>query len=194
VLVVSFEEPIFSGAYSVWAVNDNRYSIVGNVIIEFISWQNGNVLDSWMYPFEVSAQTSNLITNISISDIISGVGSRSSGFFQLTLQDSLKNVLSVNNYYLTSFTDVNLQSPTIKFSDPKILSPYDVSFNISSNSVTPFVYVQSNYSGFFSDNGFMLLPLNEMSLTFHSVSEITITANEFMQTLDAKSLYETYHH
>jgi len=158
------------------------------------AWEDGSLLNQWSYPFEISARTSNLVTNLSISDIISGFGERNSGFFHLTLWDGSNNeMLSSNNYYLTSFTDVDLKKPAVSFSNPETISPFDVSFTVSTNCVTPFAYLQSNYSGFFSDNGFMLLPKENVSITFHSVSEITLSAMEFLQTLKIQSLFETYH-
>jgi len=176
----------------VFVVNDLTDQITGKVIIDFISWQDGSTLDSWSYSYVIDALSSGLVVNTVLSKMISGSGQRNSGFFNLKFIDTSGTSLSENLFYLSSFTDVTLNQPNINFINATQQNSEVISFTVVSDQVSPLTYFQSDiYSGAFSDNGVMLLPNVEKTISFHSKTPIS-SASNFLGSLYARAIKNTY--
>ena len=84
---------------------------------------------------------------------------------------------------------MTLVQPNIKLYGFNQTSLSDTGFTIQSDNVAPFVMLSSDIAGRFSDNGFLLLPGQEVSLEVYGWSDFNLS--DFVQSLSVKTIADT---
>ena len=91
--------------------------------------------------------------------------------------------------FFAEFKASSIAAPTISFHDFTSLSPQLVEFEIHSDVVAAYVYLETNISGKFSDNGMLLLPWQHTSVAF--LAEQLLQVQILEDTLTALSVSDT---
>lgn len=91
--------------------------------------------------------------------------------------------------FFAEFKASSVAKPTISFCNFISLSPRIVGFSISNDVVAAHVYLETNISGKFSDNGMLLLPWQQTSIAF--LAEQPLQVQALADTLTALSVFDT---
>jgi len=135
---------------------------------------------------------------------------RDDGVIVLKAVDSeTQTVLSTNVYYLSYFNTIDLKNPNITLLASLPTSEVHrenemFTITLTSSSVAPFVMIESPFDdqGYWSDNGFLLLPNSPMQISFFTTNTTVSSSLSFFepQSYDALlssitvlSVYDTYH-
>lgn len=190
VLVSSYEAP--SDHFGVYVTSDLTLPISGFVNISMWSWK-GFIAAQWQVPFALPALDSKQFFSNKISAMLATAKGceRNTCFISLLCTDKDgSTVFSTNEFFLSSFADVALSPAGLKFSGLTQIEPNHVSFQLSSENVAPFVWLENNaIPGRFSNNGFLLLP--HQSVTFHFFGQRNFSTQEFASSLQMRSLQNT---
>lgn len=159
-------------------------------------------------PFDVLANDSKCIYKIiSFSETIKKIGLERSEFFVLLSCNILGSkpishktndewelvspVETIDNvWYPSSFQSVQIYDPKIRVSEIMLVDSQTVSFRVDSSAVALFVWLESQISGKFSKNAFILLPGYFVVINFKSWTKID-SLNSFEHTLAIRSLWNT---
>jgi len=165
VLVSAYELPINS--FYVYVTSDVNNAISGTVTIYLWSYTGTSPLTTFTAQFSLNALGSGQVYANSISSMINGYCSTLTDcFFYIEATDSNNNLLSTNEYYLTSLANVTLPTPSIDISNIQ-QNGNNVTFTVSTNNVSPYVFLGTTTAGRFSDNAFLLLPNQPAQITFY---------------------------
>lgn len=87
------------------------------------------------------------------------------------LKQFLEGQESETQVFFAEFKDAAVVKPNISM-DGNSLSPHYIEFTLSSDSVAAFVTLETNLTGRFGDNGFLLLPWEPVSVAFVSEHDL----------------------
>jgi len=169
VLVSSFENP--RDSYHVHLTSDSLEKISGTVTISLWTWE-GKVANSWTSQFTFGPLESKELYANNISTMLQSL-KREQGLFVLEARDTKSNLLSSNVFYLSSIGQVSL--PTVKVAMQAFtqVSGSQIDFQIESDQVSPFTFLETTLCGHFSNNAFLLLPNNPLTLSFFGCANVT---------------------
>ena len=144
-------------------------------------------MSSWKTIFEVAGETSEGVFAEKIDSLLSGVGSRTDGFFSITCEDYLEETLSTNYFFpYTHFGSLHLEIPTVTVTEIEQISDTSAKLVLETNHVAVFAHIATTISGFFSDNGMIILPGDGVELLFTAYESFTV--KELLSTLEVKTL------
>ena len=187
-LISSYVERQF---YNVYLVSDYYKEIDGDYSIIAYDW-NGNILQDWSDSISLPNFASVNIFSENIEELLTEINSSANNtFFYLTFNSQTTNEVVKNVYFPSSFADINLPNATITISSVQQVNSYEVKMIITSNTVAPFVFISTEYSGRFSDNGFLLLPNSSLPLEFFAFDSID-DINNFTSSLQTRTVRDTY--
>ena len=64
--------------------------------------------------------------------------------------------------------------------------------SLSTDAAAPFVFLESPYPGRFSDNGFLLVPMDGQTKDISFISKADFSLNDFKSSLKIRSIRDTY--
>jgi len=184
----------------VYIINDLPSSINGN--IQFTMWSYGSLtaLGSWSSPFSQSAASSSQQLSTNTTTLLQQGKCPSVNQCVLTYRAVASDgtTLSDNYYYISSPKDVvNTIDPKLTITSVKEVSSnpeyaHTFQVNFTSQAIASFVWLESNTSGHFSDNGFLWTPNAASSLLFFT-RDSTASSASFGSTLAISSLWSVTH-
>jgi beta-mannosidase len=189
VLVSAYEQP--KDALHVHVTSDMTTGISGKVTLALWKWTTGRQVASWEATFSLPALGSAQVYSGSIARLLSGhCGGRNECVLILTATDPQNRVLASNNFYLSSFAQVDLPEPHIAVSVTSGSRKNEAVVSVKSQALAPYTFLQSPVSGRFSDNAFLLLPNTTRQVTFFGWEDFSL--NQFQSTLRVMSIRDTY--
>ena len=90
---------------------------------------------------------------------------------QPALKQFLEGQQSETQLFFAEFKDAAVVKPNISM-DGNLLSPHYIEFTLSSDNVAAFVTLETNLTGRFGDNGFLLLPWKPVTVAFVSERDL----------------------
>lgn len=99
-------------------------------------------------------------------------------------------LLASNTFYPVSFTEVVLPIAKITVTDISQATPNSATITLESTAVALFVKLSSEIVGYFSDNGFLMMPLEKVTVTFTSPDNFDVKM--LQETLTIRSVKDTY--
>ncbi|XP_064391180.1 beta-mannosidase-like isoform X2 [Halichondria panicea] len=176
----------------IYIVNDAAIqNIEYNLVINVLTWKGENVRAYDIIGATAKAFTGKKVWSSSIAEIFAGT-STEEAFLHYTVMIPKSGVSNyTGNHFPANFSKVALEPATITPSHFTSASATKVMFNLSSNAVAPFVYLESrNVPGRFSDNGFTILKGGQIFMSFESWEKFDV--KHFSSGLSIRSLQDTY--
>jgi len=96
-------------------------------------------------------------------------------------------------HFLAKFKEITFPKAKVTakvLSSEKKEEGTETAIEVSTDNLTPFVCLQSNFEGFFSDNSFQMMPQSQRSIKFISAKAIDVKA--FAESLEVIDLASTY--
>lgn len=93
-------------------------------------------------------------------------------------------------FFLANLTSVNLPTPNISTQNFAQLHPSIVTFQVTSDHLSPWTWFETPLQGVFNDNGVLLLPKVTKTLTFTSLSPVT--TSQLQSSLRIRTIRSTY--
>ncbi|KAI6651994.1 Beta-mannosidase [Oopsacas minuta] len=170
----------------VYVINDaNRdINIYANV---YLTRWNGKVVDVMNNSSKIQSYSSILVLNV--TGDFDKCGSIIDCYFYMELFDEeLKEVLSTNYYFPVSFKEVSLPKAEVKIQDCYRKNNNQFTITISSDALALYVFLETKYSGYFSDNAF-IMKSGTIVIEFYSWTEIK---KNVCQSISIKSISNIY--
>eukprot|EP00026_Physarum_polycephalum_P005451 Phypoly_transcript_05485.p1 GENE.Phypoly_transcript_05485~~Phypoly_transcript_05485.p1 ORF type:complete len:496 (+),score=67.06 Phypoly_transcript_05485:433-1920(+) len=188
-LLSSYENPV--DTYNVFVTSDLQQAASGKIVIALLDY-TGKTLYTWTPTYNIPSLGSASVYNNSIKSMISegGCSARTACFFTLSLLDSSNARVATNVFYLSTLNEVDLQTPTITFSNFQQISSESIAFTVSSTQVAPYTFLQTPFLGTFNDNGVLLLPGLSANMTFTGWEDVSVAS--FQSSLTSISIANTY--
>lgn len=171
----------------VYVVTDSLKSIQGELSVchqDFL----GTVIEESTYPVTALANSSTKILDLNSKATALNI-SKNRYLTTFELRDSSGKIISEKTYYYTSPKHLILPKPTLKWTITEEENKH-FRIQVESNNLAKHVFLQSDYSGFFSNNYFDLLPGKQTTITFKPDS--IITKDAFIKSLKQVSLIDSY--
>ena len=111
-------------------------------------------------------------------------------FIQAQLFDNNGHMVSSNEAFLTNWANTNLRKANIRVLSITSTDRLAASLTIQSDTIAPFVFLETPISGRFSDNGFLIYTNQTVQLTFFGWENFSI--GYLSSTLRITSLADTY--
>eukprot|EP01121_Diplochlamys_sp_Union-15-3_P000368 TRINITY_DN10344_c0_g1_i1.p1 TRINITY_DN10344_c0_g1~~TRINITY_DN10344_c0_g1_i1.p1 ORF type:complete len:123 (+),score=7.37 TRINITY_DN10344_c0_g1_i1:320-688(+) len=116
--------------------------------------------------------------------------SRENAFVYLEASDSTNNIITRNVFYLSSLGQVSLLKANVKLSTFVPITASRISFQVTSDTVSPFTFLETPLCGHFSDNGFVILPDVPITIEFIGCNKIDV--DQLETSIYINTLRETY--
>jgi len=171
VLVSSFEEP--ANTYHVHLTSDLNQKLSGTVTITAWTWA-GTKSTTWNVPFNLGPLESKEIYTNSTTNMLQSL-KREQCLFVLEAKDATSKLLSSNVFYLTSLAQVALSKSKITFQSYSQNGNNQVTFQVVSDKVSPYTFLETTLCGHFSDNAFLLLPNIPTTFSFMGCGNVTVS-------------------
>lgn len=157
-IVKRYNAPILVSAYCVnntlyvYVINDEATHLGGYVAVVILRWTQ-SIVDYKYIDISVPASSSSLI--LSLPSLEDTCGDLRDCYIYMNLYnaDSAK-LLSSNFYFPVPFREVSLPKSVIKIEDCTQINDKVFKIKLFANAVTLFVFLETKYSGYFSDNAF----------------------------------------
>lgn len=216
--------------FEVWSVNDVMTDVPITYAVYLVPWKATSVLTKEQligsHSETIPAGSSKVLKEFDVAAVLkessnnpSSRCTRSSCFVLITGQyaaevDSTYSAIPQSAFYLDTFINAELASgPAFVISNMLQQSAHVVSFTVSANVTSPFLFLELNNNnhdsdskveaggplssksqegvnganaGWFSDNNFLAVANAEYTLTYHAVEEVDVTV--FVQQLQVRSL------
>jgi beta-mannosidase len=192
VLVSSYEDPL--DQLNVHVTSDKTTDLEGQV--QFFVWRYDSKapLGKWNISYSLKALESKVVEILSIQkDIISPhcKGSRTECFLVLECKDKSGTLLSSNEFFLSEiYQSQNLQKPNITITGITATNSKEASITLTSDYPALYTFLSTHLSGYFSENGFLLLPSSPKTILFDSNQAFDV--NELKKSLSIISIRDTY--
>jgi beta-mannosidase len=182
-IVSSFEST--PGAVTIYVTSDSTQVFTGSLLVTIEPWSSSQSSSSMTFPVKIAPLASFVYQFQVPADV-----ARKSNFVLLQVTAG-NDEIARNVHYLTKLKDASLQAPQITASAFQQPDNSTITFALSASNSAPYVWLETSYSGRFSDNGFLLLSSERATLTFRASTGTTISLETFKSTLSIKSLYDS---
>lgn len=184
-LVSAFQE---SNNITVYVSSDMMSAIKGELEVDVWTWK-GELSHSFKADVDFPALGAGKVWSETTNAVVTSY-KPSEVFLALSVTEEGQSSPSTTNvFFLTGFTEVDLQKGNISVSDVQVVKE-KASFTLKSDVVAPFVYLQTDVLGYFSENGFLLFPNKPHEVTFTAWESFTVA--EFQNSLKTRTVADTY--
>lgn len=195
---VKFYSPLLVSTFqlgnnvTVYIVSDDSVKPYNTILdIGLIKWNDGSLADIYFVKVALKPLQSGEVWSLPIAMCFSKC-STAQCFMSLKLYDTDNNMtlLASNTFYPVSFTEVVLPIAKITVTDISQATPNSATITLESTAVALFVKLSSEIVGYFSDNGFLMMPLEKVTVTFTSPDNFDVKM--LQETLTIRSVKDTY--
>ena len=192
-IVKRYYEPILVSAYHmndtlyVYVINDEDTLLNGYVVVVVVQWSQ-SIMDYKYINISVPAYSSSLI--LSLPNLEDSCGDlRDCYFYMLLYSTDSTNISSSNFYFPVPFKEVSLPNSVIKIKDCTQTDDTVFRIQLFANAVTLYVFLETKYSGYFSDNAF-IVNYGIVTVEFYSWDKINEDICESFSVKSISSIYQ----
>lgn len=160
VLVLTIED---KGQLEFHITSDRKKPIKGQFTVELWRWNSGKVAE-WSEPVESDSTGAKIIKKTTVSELLSNRGNPEEFFLVLTLTEN-GVVIAENHHFLSFLKAAGLKRPVIKQTKHKSEGATE-KWLLQTDIPAPYVFLNSKGNGRFDDNGFLLLPGRDKTVSF----------------------------
>ncbi|KJE94140.1 mannosidase [Capsaspora owczarzaki ATCC 30864] len=181
-----------SNSLHVHVTSDLLTAESGSVVLELRAYSTGALDSSSSVSFSVGALGSVEIYADAVSNLLKKSGCTITSCFVRMLGETNSGLNVTAHAFLAEFSQVTLPQPTITITSVSLVNSTVAEVRLSASTVALFVFIETTIvdAGYFSDNGFTLLPSEVAVLTFTSTTPLDLSA--FSNSLHVRSLRDTY--
>jgi len=189
VLVSSFA---LGGSMTTYLVNDLTTDISGATLsVNIWSWASG-LQKTYTSTVGMKALTAGSVWSKAVNDIIadSNCGSVTNCVATISLTDATNAIQSENVFYLSSLKDVTtLKDPQLTVVSVTQSGNRQFTISLKASAIAAFVWLETSYSGRFSDNGFLFTSPTK-DVFFYANEDVTAT--DVQKSLLINNLFQVY--
>jgi len=181
---------ISGGNFTVYAVSDLQRDLSKPILaLNVVSWKMG-IVKSFNHTFSLKASVGLPIFSLRITDILSNTNCDNSTCF-LTYS-LIESGITVSDNFLLLQSPKHLtawQNPSLSIGTVSSAGMREFKVQVKAKAVAAFVWLETRFSGRFSDNGFMLTE-NLKELRFYAWEDVTVA--DLQTSLSVWSLFDIY--
>ncbi|XP_065912906.1 beta-mannosidase-like [Dysidea avara] len=188
-LVSPFQQDKNVTVYVVSDDNVNSYNTL--VSITLLQWSDGTVVRNYTVKVPLKPLQSGQVWSLPMSQCFQTC-STTDCFLVIKMYDMDNNMMELasNAFYPVSFSQVKLPMVEITVTGVNQVSATSASIALESSAVAIFVRLSTELVGYFSDNGFLMLPKEKVSVTFTSPEKFDVKT--LKSSLTIRSVRDTY--
>ena len=192
-IVKRYYQPVLVSAYQmsntlyVYVINDEATHLKGDVSTVTITWTQ-SIIDQKHINISVPAFSSSLVLTLpNLKDTCSDL--RNCYVYMELYSADTTNILSSNFYFPVPFREVSLPNSVIKIEDCTQTNDTVFRIKLFANAVTLYVFLETKYSGYFSDNAF-IVNFGIVTVEFYSWDKID--EEDVCESFSVKSISSIY--
>ncbi|CAL1548011.1 unnamed protein product [Lymnaea stagnalis] len=173
-------------------VQDTIRATTGNLKIDIFQYSSLKTLYSWNISYTLKSTSESVLTK-KVTDLLSesGCPAKEKCLLYFTATDGSGTVLSKTWFALTYPKDSVIPKANVQIASVQQLGPYTFEITISSDIVALYVWISTDISGYFSDNGFPAVSAFS-TVKFYATEDVSLA--ELNARLRVRSITDVKNH